>query len=159
MSAYYPATFTENDLISAATVVLKDGQYTQIGEYTVKADELIGIGRGAGANQQEAIGRLFATFFDTTGTPVAITKGKFRVMITSSQEIPITDKPIVVDVDLAAITTGKTVPSDRYALPFDNRLCKEDRKIKFFIKNSSGGDMTLSKANSTVLMDMTRALQ
>ncbi len=156
--ALYPATFTKEEVITkGATINLVAGQYTPIGEYVVKADELVGIGRGALIALNEAIGRLYAAFYDNAGTPAAIVQGKFRIMLLSSQDIPIGQKPVYLDVDLAALTTGASIPADRFVLPFDNTMLSEDKKIQFLIKVPSA--VTLSKANSTVLMDITRALQ
>lgn len=153
----YPATFTKEEVITkGATVALVAGQYTPIGEYTVKADELVGIGRGGLVAQNEAIGRLYAAFYDNSGTPVAITAGKLRIMLLSSQDMPIGSKPVFLDVDLAALTTGASIPSDRFVLPFDNTMLSEDKKIQFLIKANAA--VTLSKANSNVLLDITRAL-
>lgn len=157
-SALYSATFTKEEVFSAATVTLINNQYVPIGEYTVKADELVGIGRGALVAQNEAIGRMFAKFFDSTAIPVQVTAGKFRIMLLSSQDMPIGGKPVYIDVDLMALTTGETIPQDRFVLPFDNTMLSQDKKIQFLIKNTSGSNITLSKANSTVLLDMTRAL-
>jgi hypothetical protein len=156
-SALYPATFTREEVITkGATVALVAGQYTPIGEYVVKADELVGMGRGAMIAQNEAIGRLFAAFYDNTGTPVAITTGKFRIMLLSSQDIPIGNKPVYIDVDLAALTSGQSIPADRFVLPFDNTLLSQDKKFQFLLKVPSA--VTLSKANSNILLDVTRAL-
>ena len=153
----YPATFTQEEVISkGATVALVAGQYTPIGEYVVKADELVGIGRGALVAQNEAIGRFFAKFYDNTGTPVAITLGKLRIMLLSSQDMPIGSKPVYLDVDLAALTTGESIPTDRFALPFDNTMLSKDKKIQFLLKVPTA--VTLAKANSKVLLDVTRAL-
>ena len=157
-NSIYSGTFTENDVFGGATVACPAGQYTLIGKYKVKADELVGLGRGAYATQDAAIGHLFAQFYDNSGTPVQFTAGKLRIMTVSSQDIPIGAKPVVVDVDLAQLTTGATVPSDRYALPFNDILLSKDRKIQFFVYNGSSSSVTLAKANSKVLCDITRAL-
>lgn len=154
----YPGTFTENDVFDAATVACPAGQYTLIGEYKVQADELVGLGRGIFASQNEAIGHLFAALYDSSTPAVLFTAGKLRIMLVSSQDIPIGAKPVCVDVDLAQLTTGATVPADRFALPYDDVLLSRDRKIQFFVYNGSGSSVTLSKANSTVLCDITRAL-
>lgn len=156
-NALYPATFTKEEVITkGATVSLVAGQFTPIGEYTVKADEIVGLGRGALVAQNEAIGRFYAAFYDNAGTPVAITQGKFRIMLLSSQDMPIGSKPVYLDVDLAALTTGASIPADRFVLPFDDTLLSQDRKFQFLIKVPTA--TTLSKANSTVLLDVTRAL-
>lgn len=157
-STLYPGSFTEEDVFGAASVACPAGQYTLIGEYVVKADEAVGIGRGGYASQNEAIGHLYASFKDNQSTPAQFTNGKFRIMYASSQDIPIGSKPVFVDVDLAAIATGATIPSDRFALPFENVLLTKDRKIQFFIYNGTSSSVTLVKANSDVYIDATRAL-
>jgi hypothetical protein len=151
----YPATFTANEVI-AADVSLTAGQYTLIGEYEVAADELVGLGRGSNGTQGEAIGRLYADFVDNAAAD--ITTGKFRIMLVSSQNIPVGAKPVALDVDLAALRTGATVPSDRYVLPFDGTMLSKDKKFQFFIKNDTSAAITLDASACTVLMDMSRVL-
>lgn len=159
-NSLYSATFTEEEVITKGDtngdITLVAGQYTPIGEYTVKADELVGIGRGALVAQNEAIGRLYAAFYDSETTPGAITDGKFRIMLLSSQDIPIGSKPVYLDVDLAALTTGATIPADRFVLPFDNTMLSKDKKFQFLIKVPTA--KVLDKDNCTVLLDVTRAL-
>lgn len=156
-SALYPATFTKTEVITkGATVSLVANQFTPIGEYTVKADELVGIGRGSMGTQSDAIGRFYAAFYDSEATPGKIDSGKFRIMLLSSQDMPIGERPVYLDVDLAALTTGASIPADRFVLPFDEVLLSEDRKIQFLIKVPAA--KTLSAANSTVMLDMVRAL-
>lgn len=154
--ALYPATFTQDIVCSKGDVVLTPGVFTLIGEYIVKADELVGIGRGAYASLNEAIGRLYAKFVDSTSNDIV--KGKLRVMLVSSQDMPIGSKPVFLDVDLAQLTVGANTPSERYVLPFDGTLLSKDKKIQFFIMNNTASAVTIDADASTVLIDMTRAL-
>ena len=155
----YPGTFTKDQVITeGSTVTLLPGIFNKIGEYVVKADELVGIGRGAYDALNTAIGRLYADFKDNSGTPVAITNATFRIMLESSQDIPIGQKPVYVDVDASQLTLGKTDPSQRFVLPFDGTMLSKDKKFVFMLKNNGTSNVTLSKANSTVEMDITRAL-
>lgn len=155
----YPATFTEQEVISkGATVTLTAGEFVPIGEYVVKADELVGMGKGLYGDQASSIGRLFAEFMDNSQTPAQITEGKFRIELMSSQDMPLGTKPIYIDVDLAALYAGASIVSDRFVFPFEGILLSQDKKFVFKIKNTSSSAVTLSKANSTVLMDITRAL-
>lgn len=152
----FPASFTAKEVCSKGDVALVPDVFNLIGEYIVKADEYVGIGRG-GANQQDnAIGRAFAKFKDTEGND--ITDGQLRIMIVSSQDMPYTGRPVYLTVDLVALTTGETIPADRYVLPFENLLVSKDKKIQFLIKNTSGSTVTLDAESSKVLFDMTRAL-
>lgn len=151
----YPATFTAAEVCSKGDVSLVQGVFTLIGEYTVKADECIGIGRGAYSSLDTAIGRLFAKFKDTSSND--ITAGKLRIMLVSSQDMPIGAKPVYLDVDLAQLTVGETTPSERYVLPFDGTMLTKDKKIQFLIYNPNAA-VTLDASACNVLIDMTRAL-
>lgn len=155
----YPGTFTVDQVITeGATVSLAPGVFTKIGQYVVKADELVGIGRGQYDALNSAIGRLFAKFKDNASTPATITNATFRIMLESSQDIPIGSKPVYVDVDLTQLLLGETDPSQRFVLPFDGTMLSRDKKFVFMIKNNGSSAVTLVKANSTVEMDITRAL-
>ena len=158
-NAMYPATFTEAEVITKGdTVTLIPGQYVPVGEYVVKADELVGLGRGFYGTLNEAIGRLYAIFKDNSANDGKLFEGKFRIMLLSSQEIPIGAKPVYLDVDLAALRTGASIPADRFVLPFDNIMLSKDKKYQFLIKVSGTANVTLSKANSTVLLDCSRVI-
>lgn len=152
----YPATFTQDIVCSKGDVALTPHVFTLIGEYAVKADELVGIGRGQFASLNEAIGRVYAEFVDSEANPII--KGKLRIMLVSSQDIPIGTKPVFLDVDLAQLTVGETTPSERYVLPFDGTLLSKDKKIQFLIMNNTDTAVTLDGEASKVLIDMTRAL-
>lgn len=157
-SQLYPATFDKSLVIGEATKVLTNGEYVVIGEYTVRADELVGMGKGGYDSQQAAIGRLFAKFVDNSAEKKDIVQGKFRIELASSQNIPLGLKPVYLDVDLSSLRSGETSISDRYVFPFEGVLLSKDKKYVFKICNTSGADVTLSQENSTVLMDVTRAL-
>lgn len=152
----YPGSFTQAEVCSSGDVSLTPGVYTKIGEYKVQADEAVGIGRGSYSSQDTAIGRLIANFKNSTGT--AILTGKFRIMLVSSQDIPIGNKPVYIDVDLNQLTNGATNPAERYVLPFDGVLLTKDKKFQFFICNTTSAAVTLDADESSVLMDITRML-
>ncbi len=156
-SQLYPATFTANEVITeGATVTLVPGVYSKIGEYVVKADEIVGMGRGGYSALNDAIGRLFAVFKDNSNEKIK--DAKFRIMLESSQDMPIGSRPVYIDVDLSAIDNGAETPSERFVFPFDGTLLSKDKKFVFLIKNNSSGAITLSKANSVVALDVTRGL-
>lgn len=152
----YPASFTEREVCSKGDVSLTAGVFTLIGEYIVKADEYIGIGRGSTSSQDDAIGRAFAKFVDSDAA--AFTNGKLRIMLVSSQDMPIGSKPVFLDVDLVALTTGENIPADRYVLPFDGTMLTKDKKIQFLIYNAGSAAVTLDASACKVLFDMSRAL-
>lgn len=152
----YPGSFTQKEVCSEGDVALTPGVYTKIGEYKVQADELVGIGRGSYSAQNDAVGRIIANFKDSSGN--AITSGKFRIMLVSSQDIPIGQKPVWIDVDLNQLTLGATNPAEKYVLPFDGTLLSRDKKFQFFIMNTTSSSVTLDASACSVLMDITRAL-
>jgi len=154
---FYRSNLTVNDVISAATVALSLNEFVKIGQKVVSADELIGMGYGAGENQDNASGRLYADFKDNAGTPVAIT-GIFRIMMQSSQDLPVGEKPVVIDIDCNVLRFGSTDRGGQIPFPFQNVLLSKDKKFTFYIKNIAGSAQTLSKANSTVYIDITKGL-
>lgn len=153
----YPATFTQEEVITkGATVSLTPNEFVPIGQYVVKADELVGMGKGGYDSQQSAIGRLYVSLKNEVSA--LITAGKFRIELMSSQDMPLGEKPIFIDVDLAALSAGATTVADRFVFPFDGTLLSQDKKFVFKVKNTTSSAITLDKSKSTVLMDITRAL-
>lgn len=153
----YRDTLNTGDVIGASTVALVLNQYVTIGELVVKADELVGMGYGSYKAQDQADGRIYADFEDTTGTPVPI-EGKFRIIMLSSQNIPVGASPVILDVDCAALRNGSGSRPGQIPFNFNDILLSKDKKFAFQIMNTAGSAQTLSKANSSVLMDITRAL-
>ena len=76
-----------------------------------------------------------------------------RIMLVSSQDMPIGAKPVYLDVDLAQLTVGETTPSERYVLPFDGTMLTKDKKIQFLIYNPNAA-VTLDASACSVLIDM-----
>ena len=150
-------TLNTKDVIGSSTVALVPGQYVTVGELVVKADELVGMGYGSYKAQDQADGRIYADFKDNSGTPVAIT-GKFRIIMLSSQNIPVGASPVVLDVDVAALRNGSGSRPAQIPFNFNDILLSKDKKFAFQIMESGSSSQTLSQANSTVLMDITRAL-
>lgn len=144
-------------VIGSNTVALVPGQYVTIGELVVKADELVGMGYGPYTAQDQAAGRIFADFKDNSGTPAAIT-GKFRIMMVSSQNIPVGSAPVVLDVDCSALRSGSGNRTEQIPFAFNDLLLSKDKKFVFQIMETGSSAQTVSKANSSVLMDITRAM-
>lgn len=152
----FATTFTAKEVITKAAPVLNVDEYSIIGEYTVKADEAIGLGRGGYDAQSTAIGRIFVDLQTAAG--IDILDGKFRISIVSSQDMPLTGKPVVLDVDLAALKMGETNGQDRFVFPFQGLMLGQDRKIVFSVKNTSAAAVTVDPTKGSVHMDMTRAM-
>lgn len=153
----YRGSLNQNDVIDAATVTLVPGQYITIGEVVVAADERIGLGYSNYSGQDDADGRIYVNLMDNSGTAVPI-EGKFRIIMMSSQNIPIGDQPVVMDLDLTALSQGSTDRRAQIAFPFTNVLLTRDKKFVFQVLNTAASAQTLKKAASSVLMDCTRQL-
>lgn len=153
----YRDTLNTEDVIGAATVALVPGQYVTVGELVVKADELVGMGYGSFKAQDQADGRIYANFMDNSGTAKPI-EGKFRIIMLSSQNIPVGASPVILDVDCAALRAGNGSRPGQIPFNFNDILLSKDKKFCFQIMNTAASAQTVSKANSSVLMDITRAL-
>lgn len=157
MGALYRSTLNTGDVIGTSTVTLVKGQYVDIGVLKVKADEYVGMGYGEDTAQNTAQGRIFFEAKDNSGTPVAI-EGMFRIYMTSSQQLPVGEKPVVIDVDLAALAQGSGNRTQQIPLPFNNVMLSKDKEFHFQIMNTAASAQTLSLANSKALIDITRQL-
>ena len=155
MSAYYHGTLKTADVIGKDTVDLIPGQYTNIGELVVAADEQIGMGYGNDNTQQNAQGRIFVGLHTADGTDIS---GKFRIIQVSSQNIPIGSQPVLLDVDLAALCQGEHDRIGQIAFPWNKTLLSKDKKFQFQVLNDTAAVQTVSKAHSNILMDITRKL-
>lgn len=156
MNNLYRSTLNASDIIGAATVTLVPGQYVDLGVLKVNADELVGMGYGDDNSQEAAQGRIYVDLMDNSGTPVAI-KGKFRIYMTSSQQIPVGEKPVVIDVDLAALRAG-TSRQEQVPFPFTKVMLSRDKEFHFQVMNTAAAAQTVSLANSDALIDITRQL-
>ena len=156
MGNLYRSTLNKKDVIGAATVTLVPGQYVDLGVLKVKADELVGMGYGDVTTQEAAQGRIKVDLKDNSGTPVAI-DGMFRIYMTSSQQIPVGEKPVVIDVDLAAVAAGSS-RQEQVPFAFNNVLLSRDKEFHFQVMNTAASAQTVSLANSNVLIDITRQL-
>ena len=158
MANYFRSNLTKEDVIADPTLLLTLGQYIKIGQKVVAADELLGMGYGSGDFQDNASGRLYADFKDITAvTPVRIT-GVFRIMMQSSQDLPIGQKPVIIDIDTNVLAYGATDRGGQIPFPFQNVFLSKDKKYAFYIKNIAASAQTLSKPNSTVNIDITKQL-
>jgi len=154
---FYRGNWGPADIIGAATVTLIKGEWKTIGEVVVPADQLIGLGYGGYGTQDAAPGRMYVELMDNTVTPVAIT-GQFRIEIQSSNDMPLGGRPVLIDYDLATTALGATNRTERLPLPFANVMLSKDKKFVFKVKNNASSAQTLSQANSSVEIDITKQL-
>ena len=155
-TSFYRGNLKAADIIGAATVALTQNEYTKIGEVVVQADQLIGMGYGSGENQDNASGRIYVDLINNAQTPAAI-NGKFRIMMQSSQDMPIGSVPVILDVDLDILRSGSGDRSGQIPWHFNDILLSKDKKFVFYVK-CDDASQTLSLANSTVNIDITQQL-
>ena len=152
---FYRGTLTKDDVLANATLLLTLNEYTKVGSITIPADTLIGMGFGDGSAQNDAAGRIYADLKDAV--PARVT-GNFRIMMMSSNDMPIGLKPVVIDIDTSVLASGSlSARSEQVPFPFNQILLSKDKKFSFFIKNT-GTVQTLNKANSTIYIDVTKQL-
>jgi hypothetical protein len=156
-NALFRGNWGPADLIGAATVTLIKDEWKIIGQVVVPADQLVGLGYGENGMQDASPGRLFVKLMDNTGTPVPIT-GQFRIEIQSSNDMPLGARPVLIDYDLATTALGATNRTERMPLQFNNIMLSKDKKFVFKVKNNAASAQTLSRANSSVEIDVTRQL-
>ena len=154
-NAFYRGNWGPSDIIGAATVVLIKGEWKEIGKVTVPADQLIGLGFGDGGNQDGASGRLYVDL--NAAGPTAIT-GQFRIMITSSNDLPLGSRPVLIDYDLATTKIGASNRSERLPMPFNGILLSKDKIFKFLVKNNAAAAQTLTLADSKCEIDITKQM-
>lgn len=153
-SNVYRSTLKISEVMDKDTVALIKDQYVNIGEVVVKADELIAIGYGNDNTQQNAQGRIFAALMDAEGNEI---EGKLRIMMASSQNIPVGNPPVLLDVDLCTTRQGENDRIGQIPMPCSNQMLSKDKKIQFFVMADKDGQ-TVSKEKSVLLLDITRTL-
>lgn len=149
MAERFRSALVANDLIGAATVSVLAGQYVKLGELKVEAGELVAIGYGQESGQNNAQGRIYMDIKDTSATPAPV-KGKVRLQVYSPQNRPLV---ILGEWRTETLTSGANDRTKMIPLPEDVYFLSEDKKLVLeFIADANA---TVSKANSTILLDTT----
>lgn len=137
------------DLISAATVACVAGAWVKLGERVINAGEGISLGYGAAGTQETAVGRIYIDIKDGAGTPAAI-NGKLRLSQFSPQGRP---GPIIGEYRTNILSANPTDRTKQLPFPEHGLIIQEDQKIVLeFLPDTTA---TLTKANCTILMDIT----
>lgn len=146
----YRSAFTQEDLVSGATVSVIGGQFVRTGEYDTKAGEAVCVGWGGQSGQESAQGRIFMKLMDDQATPVLI-NGLIRMSIYSPQDRPI---EILGEWRTETLYTNETDRTKQISFPEHAAGATEDKKIVLEFKADASA--TLVKANSKIVMDITR---
>ena len=140
---------TASDLINASTVACTAGQFTQLGSYTVKAGEVVTVGYGQAQGQENAQGRIYVKLQNSTPTEVT---GEVRLSILGPQNSVLRE---IARFRTEALSSS-TDRTKQIPLPDSMIGASEDRKI--LMEFNPDSTATLTKANCTVLIDITRTL-
>lgn len=149
MAERFRSALTKNELVSTTTVSLPAGQFTKVGERKVEAGELLAIGFGQQSGQESAQGRIFMDLKDTTATPVAVV-GTVRLQAYSPQNRPLV---ILGEWHTSTLSSGANDRTKQVPLPEDIYFLSEDKKLVLEVMPDT--TVTLSKANTTIIMDTT----
>lgn len=155
MGKIYHATLKTNEIMQKESVTLVPDQYVEIGRVVVKADEQIAMGYGKDDTQQNAQGRIFVHLLDEEENEIS---GKLRIMMTSSQNIPVGNPPIPLDMDLAALRQGENDRIGQVPFPCTGTMLSKDKVFVFLVCNDTETAQTVSREKSHMLMDITKTL-
>jgi hypothetical protein len=137
------------DIIKGASVACGAGVFTAIAEYTVKAQELIAMGYGKDAAQESAQGRIYMELCEAANTPVA---GTVRIAAYNSQRFHL----ITFDEFRTEALSTSTDRTKQIPYPESGFDVSEDNII--MIEFMPDVAKTITKADSTVLIDITRTI-
>jgi len=143
----FRSAFTKNELIDTATVVCVAGNPIKLGEYVVPAGELVAIGYGDHDGQESANGRIYIDLKSTT----AEVDGLVRLSAFSPQDRPF---EILREYRTETLRQGTGDRTKQIPFPVHDLNISEDKKIVLEFIADSG--VTVSKADSTILMDITK---
>lgn len=149
----YRSSLSEQELISTTTVSVLAGQPVKLGEYIVKAGEMIMLGYETKAGLDDAVGRFFADIRDNGTTPGAQLKGKLRLSVFSPQDRPI---QILAEFDTDIVNDNPSDRTKQTPFPANGIYLSEDKKLVLeFISRTNA---TVGKANTVLLFDTTQAV-
>lgn len=148
MAETFRSAFTKANLIKDATTVCIAGNPIILGEYVVPAGELVKIGYGKLEGQESAQGRIYADLQVAAGTPA---EGTLRISAFSPQNRP---KEIMKEYRTETLRQNATDRTKQVPFAEHDLYVSEDKKIVLeFIADSN---ISIDKAKSTILMDITK---
>lgn len=140
--------FTQSDLIDSTTVTCAAGVWVKLGEYQVPAGEAVSVGFGPYSGQENAVGRLFVELKDEVP---GVIHGKLRLSMYTPQDRP---KKIIGEYRTNILSSNSTDRTKQLPYPEDGLMITEDQKLVLeFLPDTAE---TLTKANCTILMDVTK---
>lgn len=146
----FGSAITESVII-ADTIALTPTSFQKVGEEVINAKELLSVGYGQQSGQDNAQGRIYMDLQD--GAAAAI-DGKVRLSIYNPQE---RNMNILREFNLKTLKTDLADRTKQIAFPDNtNTWITEDNKL--VIEVMANANVTLTKANCTILFDVTRGI-
>lgn len=146
----YRSAFTLATFAVPATVSLIANQFNKLGEYIVKAGEVISIGYGAQSGMDNALGRIYGIMQDATPAEIP---GTWRLSIYSPQDRPI---KILWELRTEAVNTVATDRTKQTPLPIGIEDVTKDKKFVLEFKPDVAKTMDLTK--SKLQFDVTQGV-
>jgi hypothetical protein len=146
----FSSAFTASTLIDADTVACVANSIIKLGEYQVPAGEELSIGYEQHSAQDTAVGRAYFDLKDGAGTP-AVIPGMIRLTVYSPQNRPLR---VLYEWRTEKAGQGASDMTLRIPVPESPYNIREDQKLVLeFIADAAA---TLTKANCTILLDVTK---
>lgn len=143
----FRSAFTKADLIKEVSTQCVAGNPIILGMYEIPAGELVSIGYGSLAGQESAPGRIYIDLQSST----AAVEGLVRISAFSPQNRPI---EIMREYRTETLRQNSTDRTKQIPFPEHEAYISEDKKIVLeFIADTT---VTVDKAKSTILMDITK---
>lgn len=143
------SAFKLSDFMSADTAVVT-GQWNKLGQVQINPGQIIALGFGELAGQQDASGRVFIDIRDNTASPGAVFEGTIQLAIYDANDHPLM---VLDEYRTEQVRTSSTDRREQIALPFNNVYASQYKKYCLFFKPDVAG--TISHTNSKLLMDTT----
>lgn len=146
----FRSLFTTDNFI-AATVACPAGEATPVWRYTVPDGQCAQLGYSNLRGQENAEGRFYADIED--GADADVTSGYLIVAVENQQGREV---ETLIEVPLTVARRGATDISQRIPLPVMEPFLRPGRAFVIKFKNTTEASITLSKANSTMEIDLTK---
>jgi hypothetical protein len=145
----FRTTLNKGSLMSG-DVVASATQYVELGRFTVQAGVALAVGFGAMEGQDSAAGRVYIDLKDTTAAPGAAVNGQLRIDIHNAQDRV---QSTIWEARTESVRSSASDRTQQLPMPWINAVATED--VAFVFKFKSDTAVTVSKTNSTILMDGT----
>lgn len=147
--AQFRSALTTTDFMTG-TVVCTAGIFTRIGARTIQAGELLSLGFGQQSGQQDAQGRIFVDIRDNGTSPGVVAPGVVRLSAYTPQ-----DRPLVILAEFRVETLNANTGDRTKQLPFPESIYQLSEDKKLVIEFKPDATVTVSNANTKMVVDIT----